>query len=277
MSRTGSATYSAKSIQTQYEKLTKSKRVDSNHDNDHDTITGVPRRTTRAVGEKTSATSTPFRSGTIKLDEASNTIGTPADGTEGGRQTAHEGKSQFQIEHSARMRKVWAKRRAQGTNGHHGGPPKASTISKKAEIAAPKTTPFTVTFLAPAVTYQSGHAQESLPSPKPPVMCEQQIGRDTNQHQLSLAQIVPAAAQVKSGLDHNISSRKGSMIQKPGGVLADQTQQGAKRQTCRKCGMRYANKANHYRMLPNIGSEHRRRMAANSAAAQGHLIPPPKM
>lgn len=37
--------------------------------------------------------------------------------------------------------------------------------------------------------------------------------------------------------------------------------------------MSYASRANHYRVFPNTGSEHRRRMAANDAAAQGHIGP----
>ena len=32
--------------------------------------------------------------------------------------------------------------------------------------------------------------------------------------------------------------------------------------------MTYTHKSNHYRVLPNIGSEHKRRLAANDAAAQ---------
>ena len=50
-------------------------------------------------------------------------------------------------------------------------------------------------------------------------------------------------------------------------------QYGAKRHTCKKCGMSYANRANHYHVYPNIGSEHGRRMAANKAAAACNLGP----
>ena len=42
---------------------------------------------------------------------------------------------------------------------------------------------------------------------------------------------------------------------------------------CKKCGMGYANRANHYHVFPGIGSEHRRRMAANKAAATSNLGP----
>lgn len=37
--------------------------------------------------------------------------------------------------------------------------------------------------------------------------------------------------------------------------------------------MSYTDETNHYRVLPNIGSEHKRRMAANKAAAEGHTGP----
>ena len=37
--------------------------------------------------------------------------------------------------------------------------------------------------------------------------------------------------------------------------------------------MSYTDRSNHYRVLPNIGSEHMRRMAANKAAAEGHSGP----
>ena len=37
--------------------------------------------------------------------------------------------------------------------------------------------------------------------------------------------------------------------------------------------MSYTNKSDHYRMFPNIGSEHRRRMATNHAAAESRLGP----
>ena len=47
----------------------------------------------------------------------------------------------------------------------------------------------------------------------------------------------------------------------------------AKRQTCKKCGMGYNNRANHYHVYPKIGSEHRRRLAANKAAAMCNMGP----
>lgn len=37
--------------------------------------------------------------------------------------------------------------------------------------------------------------------------------------------------------------------------------------------MSYTHDSEHYRVLPNIGSEHRRRLAANQAAAESHSGP----
>lgn len=37
--------------------------------------------------------------------------------------------------------------------------------------------------------------------------------------------------------------------------------------------MSYADSGSHYRVFPNIGSEHRRRMATNNTAAESHLRP----
>lgn len=37
--------------------------------------------------------------------------------------------------------------------------------------------------------------------------------------------------------------------------------------------MNYVSKSEHYRMFPKVGSEHRRRMAANHAAAETLLRP----
>ena len=264
MSRTGSATYSAESIQAQYERLIKKPK--GAEDKNNDIFTDLARRTPHAVGRGKPEMSTPSRSGAGRLDEASNAINSPADGADRRHCTVRKPGPQNHAEHSARMRRVWAKRRALGTNGHRGGPPKASTIAKAKEVV-PTTTPSAGTSLAPATKHQ----KDSLPSQTQPIMLEGKVGRDANQHQQSLAQIVPAAALVASG--RNTTSLQSKHVPKHRRVLADRIQHGAKRHTCRSWGMNYANKANHYRVFPKIGSEHRRRLAANHRAAEGHLRP----
>ena len=213
MSRTGSATYSAESIQAQYERLTKKpKGAVVREDKNNDIFTDLARRTPHAVGRGKPETSAPSRSGAGRLDEVSNAINSPADGADRRHCTVRKPGPQNHAEHSARMRRVWAKRRALGTNGHRGGPPKASTIAK-AKTVVPTTTPSAGASLAPATKHQSVHAKDSLPSQTQPVMLEGKVGRDANQHQQSLARIVPAAALGASGKKHNKPPRKVSMYQ----------------------------------------------------------------
>lgn len=214
MSRTGSATYSAELIQAQYERLTrKCERADGKDDDNDDHSIKPLGRTTRAVGGKSIEPSTPSRSAAVRFDEASNAINLPTNGAAHGRQEVPKSRSQQQIEHSARMRRVWAIRKAKGTNGFRGGPPKGATASKKAKTAVPATTPNAGSSLDPAVTFQNGHAQKSTPKQTQSTVFEQQIGRNTNHHKQSLAQIVPVAAQVNSGPKHNNPSRKVSAYQ----------------------------------------------------------------
>ena len=211
MSRTGSATYSAKSIQAQYERLIKKpKGTVVREDENNDISTDLAQRTPRAVGMGKPETSTPSRSGAGRLDEASNPISSPADEADRGHRTVRKCGPQNHAEHSARMRRVWAKRKALGTNGHHGGPPKASTLAKAKKVV-PVNTPSAGNSLAPVAIHQSVHAKDLLPSHTRPIVLEGKAGRDANQHQQSLAQIVPAAALVASGKKHNQPPRKVSM------------------------------------------------------------------
>lgn len=194
--------------------------------------------------------------------------GPSADGAERGRR---KNKSQTHAEQSARARRLWAIRRVLGTDGRRGGPPKASTIANKAKMAISKTTPYGETSLTPTVTKQGGHSTEPLPTQTKTIGIGKEVCRDANQIQQSLEQIIPAASQTDSGPGHDKPFRMVSVSQNHHGVLADRTQHGENRHTCRKCGMNYAHKANHYRVIPKIGSEHTRRMAANNAAAETHL------
>lgn len=184
-------------------------------------------------------------------------LGPAAEGAEGGRQKVRKDKSQIHAEQSARALRVCANRRALGTNGRDGGPPKSSSTAKKAKVAAPNTAPNLGTSLAPSVTEQSGHSQDPSQKQTQPIVFEKEVRRDANQNKQSVAQIIPAAPEIHSGLKR---------IKPP-------KMHGAKHHTCRKCGMSYADRSYHYRVLPNIGSEHKRRMAANKAAAKGHSGP----
>ena len=165
---------------------------------------------------------------------------------------------------SARMRRIWAIRRALGTNGRSGGPPKARGTAKKLEVS-----------LAPTVTYQNGHSPALSPSHVPPNTMEKDVRHDTNPEKQCLEQIMPATSQIVIGQKDIITPppKEVGMQRHRSGAAADQTQYGAKRQTCKKCGMGYVDRANHYHVYPKIGSEHRRRMAANKAAAACNLGP----
>ena len=198
MSRVGPATYSAESVQAQYEKLNNThKRAVTKDERNRDTLINVPRQMPHAVERDTSKISTPSRSRAGKLDEAERRHG-----------TSRKCGPQNRAEHSARMRRVWAKRRALGTNGHHGGPPKASTAAKQAKMASPATKPNVGTPPTPAITQPSGQAQGSSAYQKqPPLVVKDEAGREANLHKHSLAHIIPAAAMVQSGPKTLESSR----------------------------------------------------------------------
>lgn len=70
---------------------------------------------------------------------------------------------------SARMRRIWAIRRALGTNGRFGGPPKASGTAKKVEMS-----------LAPTVAYENGHYPALSPNHVPPNTMEKDVRHGTN-------------------------------------------------------------------------------------------------
>ena len=194
MSRVGRATYSAESVQAQYEKLNNTrKRAVAKDESNRDTLINLPRQMPRAVGRETLKNSTPSGSSAGRLDEAPNAIKLPADGAERRHQKVRKCGPQSRAEHSARMRKVWAKRRALGTNGHYGGPPKASTTAKQAKMAFPTTKPNVGTPLTPTITQPSGQAQHSSSYQKQPTVVKDEAGREVNQHKHSLAHIIPAA------------------------------------------------------------------------------------
>ena len=200
MSRTGLPTCSAEAIQARYETLTmKSKKADAEDGNKSDISSNLQRQTTRAIGVDFPGISASSRTDVEKVDEASTAMDVPAKGAERGRRVVSQGKTQHQIAHSDRMRKVWAIRRAKGTDGHRGGPPKAATIAKTARSGGPNTTPNTGASLAPAVPLQSSHTQDSLPKQTQPTFLHQDLSRDVNPHQKSLAQIVPATPQANGG------------------------------------------------------------------------------
>ena len=216
MSRTGPATYSAELIQAQYKRLTKKpKGAAAKHGKKENTFTPC-----MIEGGKIE-TSTTSRSGAGRLVEASNAINLLRDGAERGQKTGRKNGPKNHEEHSAVMRKVWAKRRALGTNGHHGGPPKASTAAKKAKIAIPTITPNTATSLAPVVLSHNDHAPDSFSNQTQPIVLEEKVGCDATQHKQSLAQIIAAAAPVDSGPKYKTPGRKVSMYQNAHGTLAD--------------------------------------------------------
>ena len=89
---------------------------------------------------------------------------------------------------SARMRRIWAIRRALGTNGRSGGPPKASGTAKKVEMS-----------LTPTVTYQNGHSPALSPNQVPPNTMEKDVRHDTDPEKEYLEQIMPATSQTVTG------------------------------------------------------------------------------
>ena len=200
MSRAGPATYSAESVQAQYERLDKTRKgATANNESDRDTLINLPRQMPRAVGRRTPKVSTLSGSSAGRLDQAPNAINLPTDGADCRQQTARKSGPQNRTEHSARMRRVWAKRRALGRNGHHGGPPKASTAAKQAKLALPATKTNVGTPLPPTITQSSGQARNATSYPKQRIMVKHAAGREVNQHKHSLAHIIPAAAPFQSG------------------------------------------------------------------------------
>ena len=200
MSRVGPVTYSAESVQAQYEKLNNTrKRAVAKDESNRDTLINLPRQMPRAVGRETPKNSTPSGSSAGRVDEAPNAINLPADGSERRHQKVRRCGPKSRAEHSARMRRVWAKRRALGTNGHYGDPPKASTTAKQAKMALPTTKLNVGTPLTPTITQPSGQAQHSSSYQKQPIVVKDEGGREVNQHKHSLAHIIPAADFVQSG------------------------------------------------------------------------------
>ena len=195
MSRAGRGIHSADSVQAQYERLTKHlKAAVAKDEINRDGLTDLPQQTPHAVGREKSEPSTLSRSGAKRLDEASNAINSPTDGSEHGHQTVRKSGPQNHAEHSARMRKVWANRRALGTNGRDGGPPKASKSAKRVKMAFPTTKPKAAT--SPALA--SGDTPSFLPNREQPIALGEMVGRDANQHKHWLAQIIPDATVADS-------------------------------------------------------------------------------
>lgn len=162
---------------------------------------------------------------TPALEDAS--LGPTAEGAERGRQKARKDKSQIQAEQSARALRVWAIRRALGTNGRNGGPPKSNAIAKKAKLTVPNTAPNPETYLTPSVADQSGRAQDSLSNQTQPIVFEKEVRRDANPNKPSVKQIISAAPQTENGLErikppgkvsmyqnaHDVSLTRNSMVQ----------------------------------------------------------------
>ena len=98
---------------------------------------------------------------------------------------------------SARMRRIWAIRRALGTNGRSGGPPKARGTAKKFEMS-----------LAPTVTYQNGHSPALSPSHVPPMTMEKDVRHDINPEKQCPEQIMDATSQI-------VTERKDIIITPP--------------------------------------------------------------
>ena len=194
MSRSGAASYSAKLIQAKYESLTKrSKKVHSKDENKSENSSLL--RATAAKAESHPEALTPSKP---RLGEIANVTTSPANGTERKAKKPVKSKSQVHQDHSERMRRVWAKRRALGRDGHRGGRPKAATIAKNAKT--PKINNAIVLtanpWLAPSPTptYPSNHAPySSTPKRSQPTTLQQKMSQDSDQHKKSLAYIVPAA------------------------------------------------------------------------------------
>lgn len=197
MSRSGSTHYPAQLVQAQYKSLTKvPERADAEDEENEKLLTNLRRRTTRTIRDSKTRTSTPSRSGVERVE-----------GAERGSKTTSKNKSQYCAEQSARMRSVWAIRRALGTNGR----PKASKIAKKAKMAIPCAAPNAGIPLGPTVTYQSGHSPDSLPNQTQPFVVGKEVRREANQKKQFLEQIIPAASQVDTGAIHIKPSQKVSM------------------------------------------------------------------
>ena len=140
-------------------------------------------------------------------------LGPTAEEAERGRQKAGKDKSQIQAEQSARALRVWAIRRALGTNGRNGGPPKPSTIAKKAKLTVPTTAPNPETYLTPSVADQSGHSHNLLSNQTEPIVFENEVRRDVNSNKQSVTQIISAAPETENGSERIKPPRKVSMYQ----------------------------------------------------------------
>lgn len=305
ISRTASAHYSAELIQTHYERLTRNIKVaDARDEDNHDSCTDVPRRTTRTVRGRKTETTIRSRSGVRKLDGASNTSSLPkpqqatiihgkksartsradileiyskygsltprslnskkrkldsysdsgyaqaradrqgpfvkapapltlptsmprqtstnlpplesideaagfedvsvgpfADEPKRILQKVREDESQPHTEQrSARMRRVWAERRAQGKNGRIGGLSRVSASAKKVKRAIPSAAPSAGISLIPAITYQSGPSPDSSANrAASPAVIEKEVSRDDHQKNKPLEQIMFATSQTDAG------------------------------------------------------------------------------
>ena len=98
---------------------------------------------------------------------------------------------------SARMRRIWAIRRALGTNGRSGGPPKARGTAKKFETSLP-----------PTVTAQNGHSPAFSLSHVPPNTMEKDVRHDTSPEKQCHEQIMPATSQTVNGQKDSITPSK---------------------------------------------------------------------
>ncbi|CAD6583451.1 MAG: hypothetical protein ASARMPRED_001329 [Alectoria sarmentosa] len=174
----------------------------------------MPRETTTGLSQVKNIDNTPA------LEDVS--LGTCAEEADHGRPRVRRTKPVVNVEQSARMLRVWAKRRALGTSGQHGGPPRASTIARNATTDVPNAAPNSGISLAPPVTYQSGLSLDSMPNPTQPVVFKKQVRRDVNQHEQSLAQIIPAAPE-RDGGPNRKSSKKVRIYPKSARSAVDQT------------------------------------------------------
>ena len=159
----------------------------------------MPRETTIGLSRVKDIDNTPV------LENVS--LGTCAEEVDHGRPRVRLTKPVVNVEHSARMLRVWAKRRALGTSGHRGGPPRASTIARNATTDVPNAAPKSGISLAPTVTYQSGLSLDSMPNQTQPVVFKKQVRRGVNQHEQSLAQIIPAAPETDGGPNRKTSKK----------------------------------------------------------------------
>ena len=117
-----------------------------------------------------------------------------ADGAERGRQTVRKNFSRTNANASVRAREAWAVRRALGTNGRRGGPPKG----KKAKMVVADAEPNARIHLAPTIAHQSGHSPTPWANTTTPITIEKTHLPNANGAKDALEQIIPAAPQTKS-------------------------------------------------------------------------------